>query len=272
MDLNDLRDQLTEKLSENLNKIDSFRPIFQYIDSNLSSSRRKESTAEETKILTEWAILRDEPWSQQKLMKFFKMKFGWEPKWKSEQADLRWEQGQEVIFDSGNCKDEMIMDVARKHDGKTGMVEQTEKSNRDLENEGRGPGDIIVDLDSGGKVRVPHGQREKNSGLKTPRTGFGGVKIEFVYFSDPSYSPDPERRREVDEYMDREEGRSTNYYSGTPMGGPKENDNGQLYLTVDTDQRGFTAINTAKGKLLYLGILGKRPSGVKSDLENWKSE
>lgn len=269
MDYKKLRDQLTNKLSKNLNKIDSFRPIFKYIDEKLPDRARKEATAEETLQLIEWAILRNEPWNGNMMAKFFEQKFGWQPKWKNQQSELRWEQGQECIFERSNCKDEMLMDVVSEHDGKTGMVEETEKSNRDLENPGGEPGDIIVDLDSGGKVRVPHGQRKKNSGLKTPDTGFGGAKVEFVYFSDPSYSPDPDRQQQVDEYLERQEGRSENYYSGTPMGGPKENKSGKLYLTVDTDQRGFTAINPAKGKLLYMGVLGKRPSGLQQDIEKW---
>lgn len=278
MDFYDLRKKLGKKLAKNLNKVDSFRPIFKYIDKRLPNNLRKEATSESTRRLVQWAIVRDQTWDDSMLIKFFEDKFGWRPKWQDQQSDLRWEEGQKLIFEASNVKKkyaEPLNPVIREHDGKVGMVEKTEKGSRDLENDGKPPGDIIVDLQSGGKVRVPYGQKRQNSGLKTPEPGFaeeGKTKVEFVYFSRDEYKPTPERQKKVEDYVSKDDNRTRVYRSGYPMGGPKESKEGKIYLTVHTDQVGYTRITPSKGRLLYFGIHGDRPSGMEEDIQRWKDQ
>jgi len=97
--------------------------------------------------------------------------------------------------------------------------------------------------------------------------------VELVYIKDPLiYQKDVAREEAVQRYMEKRtisEQRSSMYYTGTP-GLATENKAGQLYFRLsNTAQRGArpTTFNLEKGRLLYIGNLGKRPGGWKRELD-----
>jgi hypothetical protein len=98
-------------------------------------------------------------------------------------------------------------------------------------------------------------------------TSHKDVLIECVYFSQAG-EVEPYRKHVVEEYVARgdvrNEDRKRPYYSG-PVRGFKISKEGNVYFTVLAQQRPYpVSIVPKTGKLLYVGILGKRP--------NWKGD
>jgi hypothetical protein len=270
MNFKEMYERLSRKLAQNLDQIDHYGPLIEKVASKIDPEDRKEATADSTATLVEWAIKRGEVLHEEDIVRFFKSTYNWDPTFKDDKSDLRWERGQELVFDFDNCKDDVNRNVIRQFDGKTARVEATEKQDGSLVND-RGDNAIIVSV-GGEPVEVPHGQRKKNSGLLTPDPGFGGAKLEVVYFSSGDNPPTPEREKAVRQYMDKDRNRSSNYYTGTPTTGPTEHDkDGTIYFRLSGDQRPYpVTLNVSKGTILYVGRLPSgRPKGMEQDIERW---
>jgi ribosomal protein L21E len=110
----------------------------------------------------------------------------------------------------------------------------------------------------------------------TPRTDYienavdKKVMFEIVYFKGGD-KVDVTRAEDIEAYVEtgalRGEHRSLNYLSGY-VGKFAYSKTGELYFTFASPQRTTpTTVSPTKGKLLYLGILGKRPSGWAAEAE-----
>lgn len=118
----------------------------------------------------------------------------------------------------------------------------------------------------------------KENGLYrwTPKPAYQGgienrVMLEAVYLR-AGKQVDIRSREQIQQYIEKGqnvgENRSDVYYSG-PVGKFAIGKDGTMYFAFSAQQRDRpTAINPEKGKLFYLGVLGKRPGGWKADAIN----
>jgi hypothetical protein len=101
--------------------------------------------------------------------------------------------------------------------------------------------------------------------------------VEIVYFKDVNaLRVDTTRLEQAEKYMDKateSDERSLNYYTGRLTSGT-EGKEGFYFKMEDIAQRagGFGAFNIEKGRLLYVGLLNKRPGGWEKDLEEMREK
>lgn len=105
----------------------------------------------------------------------------------------------------------------------------------------------------------------------------GTSAVEVVYIKDENGAPpSKDRIDQINEYVERGtakgENRSRIYYTGIALK-QAEGKNG-YYFTVFAQQRDTypTSLNPTKGRVLYIGRLGKRPGGWKSEYAKMLAE
>ena len=102
--------------------------------------------------------------------------------------------------------------------------------------------------------------------------------FEVVYISDKAAKPPSKDRvlqvqKYVDQGADKGENRSRIYYTGlilkTAYG--KKGGANSWYFTIFSQQRDTwpRSLNPSKGRVLYIGRLGKRPSGWEEEYDDW---
>jgi len=101
------------------------------------------------------------------------------------------------------------------------------------------------------------------------RPTVSGILFECVYLRGGT-SVDTRRTEQIQEYVERGltrgDSRSSIYYTGA-VGRFAINQQGQLYFSLVSQQRdtAHTMMNPTDGKLLYIGVAGKRPGGWKEE-------
>lgn len=181
--------------------------------------------------------------------------------------------GEQIIVDMNVNTNEMNVDACKEFHRQTGRI---------VDIGAIGKGTYSVEMDHDRKTVLFHGKKPgKDTGLNrytppgagmAPGTG-ARVNVEVVYLKDPNAKPTTKTQREIiDEYIGkglvRGEMREDIYYSG-PAKYMTNNKEGQMYFLMDAIQRPGhpTNINPTKGTVLYIGGMGKRPGGWKSELE-----
>jgi len=239
----------------------------------------KVALAKETQDFVEWVINTQEPLPEARIERFLTSTLGLEikPPIKKREGP-RFIEGDRVEVRADKHKDEATIAPYVEFNGKTGVVTSTDNF------------DALVQLDSGSSapVRFPLALKPRGVGLMKYTPPFvmeGSDKIEMIYFADPEAKITEEQQVTVTKYKERargEEKRSANYYTGHIFSA-RTNASGQVYFQTFPQQRqrvdpsaegGFQvrSFNPVKGKVLYMGVFGRRPSSWKKDLEKLQKE
>jgi ribosomal protein L21E len=239
---------------------------------------QKVAISEETSDFVEWVINTQAPVPENRIETFLtgtlKMKI-LPPITKREGP--RFIKGDRVLVREDKHKEPATIAPYAEFNGKTGVVVDTEGL------------DALVQLDTGPKapVRFPNALKPRGVGLMKytpPFTLEGSDKIEMVYFTNPDAKVNEEQQLVVTQYQGRArkgEKRPATYYTGY-LFSARTNAAGEVYFQAFPQQRqqvdpqsegGYQArsFNPTKGKVLYIGLFGKRPSGWKAELEQLRA-
>jgi len=182
----------------------------------------------------------------------------------------RFQKGDEVQVKADKHKDLATISAYANNDGKIGVVDSVDGE------------DALVLLKSGPSVpvRFPGALKPRGVGLYKYTAAFtieGSAAIEMVYLAGGETTD--EQKVVVEQYMGRAregEKRSANYYTGHVFKcrEGKEGPYFQLFpqqrMEINpTSEGGYLArsFNPAKGKVLYVGLVGARPQGWDKQLE-----
>lgn len=188
----------------------------------------------------------------------------------------RFKKGDQVEIRAEKHGDAATKAVYEQFDGKIGTVTETDGM------------DVLVEFKAGAAaVRFPGGQKPRGVGIYKYIEAYvveGSPMMEMIYMADPSAKPSNDARLEVEVYQGRgrpTETRDSRYYTGSvfkaAMGG-----NG-FYFSAFPQQRTRVdpaseasflprSFNPAKGNVLYIGLIGKRPAVWKKQLEEMQEK
>jgi hypothetical protein len=183
--------------------------------------------------------------------------------------------GEKVMVDRTKNANPLNTDACEQYHNRVGQIS-------DVTNEGlvvafyRGNMDSWADDLTGEKQLFNGFQSGQKSGLYrwTPKSAIVDsstdkkILFECVYLRGGT-TVDTRRMEQIKQYVEqglsRGESRSEIYYTGL-VGRFAENQQGEVYFGLVAQQRDVpTFINPKKGKLLYLGVAGKRPGGWKEE-------
>lgn len=187
----------------------------------------------------------------------------------------RWQVGDMVRIDASKHKDSATIEFYKPYHGQIGTVTVA----------GGHRGDpITVRMERGGTVEFPNAEQARGVGVMKysppfDMTGYG--PIEMVYMAGGKVKD--EQKLIVESYLARArpgETRAANYYSGYVFSA-STGKNG-YYFTMLPQQRihfdpalahtyEWRTFNPNVGQVVYLGRLGKRPSGWKDELDNMRA-
>ena len=245
----------------------------------------KEAMKKGTEDFIEWVLMtqQDNPWSESQAERFLESKTGREPapppeKGKSTMKRGPLQEGEKVRVDARKLADggQNDPDMVAQYDNRVGLIDKVTpegllvkfyKGNKERpSDELSGDKHLFIGFASGKKTSL---YRWTPKSVLDEREGGQGTQFEAVYLRDKSTRIDTRRVEEVEAYIDRGsqrgESRSRVYYSGY-LAKFAYNQKGQLYFRLNAQQRtDWTSLNPKKGKLLYLGVMNKRPSGWKAE-------
>ena len=224
---------------------------------------------ESTSDFVKWVVLTQSPWDRVQTIHFLK-RLGLEisPPTKK-RTGLRFQVGDLVIIKKDKHKDPLTAGPYVEYNGKLGTVTDIDEH------------DVLVSLKSvgGPPVRFRDAQRKTGVGIFRYTPAFtmeGSPAVEIIY-KRGGEAVSEEQKVIVDKYLEGGPNRVGYYYSGHIFNA-RLNEKGEVYFTVFSQQRiewdpdseaSFLprAFNPAKGEVLYMGILGKRPTGWEQNLE-----
>lgn len=235
----------------------------------------KEAISQETSDFVEWAI-NQTPMTKNETIRMLKaagLKEILPPRQK--RSGPRFQQGDDVLIKAHKHKNKATEEPYLENDGKVGVVVG-------LEGDG-----VFVQFKSGQPVLFPDAQKTRGVGIYKYTPAFvmqGSKKLELIYESGGKGNPD--RIIVVEQYMGRGKTvkRKAPYFTGHAFNA-RYNKKGGVYFTLFPQQRiavnpqggtteaGFeaTSINPEVGRLYYMGLFGRRPSGWQVDLEDMRA-
>ena len=233
---------------------------------------------EKTQDFVEWVFNSGaEPLSPIEIERFLTHKLGMEIKEPapSKAGQPRFQDGDRVKVDAAKHKDPLTVAPYAEYDKKLGTVVRVDGL------------DALVKLDSGPSepVRFKDALKRSGTGLfkyTPPFTLEGSAAIEMIYLADPENVVKDEQRMVVEQYLGKARGteqRSANYYTGH-LFSARLNQSNQVYFQMFPQQRmtvdpegGYQArsFNPSKGKVLYIGLLNRRPVGWERELEDLRT-
>lgn len=240
------------------------------------ASINKSAVNPETEAFVAWAFERGKVWNPSSVERFIEKVTGREPVAPAEAPKPRrgpLEKGEKVIVDKYRNANEENIDECEQYHDRVGFIVDKNSSGVTVQFYRKD-----TDQPENGSVAFFEGDKSgKATGLYrwTPKAdyqeGAVGKKIliEMVYLRGGTQAP-PQRdidalQRYIEKGMERGEHRSDIYYTGY-VGKFAYNKAGQVYFTLSSQQRDRpTTINPAKGDVLYIGMMGRRPSGWKRD-------
>ena len=231
---------------------------------------------QETSDFAEWVINKLEPLDIHTVRNFLEQKLHIETKpYEPKEAGPRFVPGDLVSIEKDKHKDPETLGPYALWNGKIGVVESTD-----------GLDALVSFKGMSAPVRFPNALKRMGVGIYSytpPFSPKGSAAIEVIAFADPSAKKTDEQKMVVDFYLSKgkKETRSPNYYSGF-VGSAKMSKEGGWYFTMFPQQRmatdpdsekGYrpTTLNPAKTQILYIGLLGKRPTGWKEEWKEMKS-
>jgi hypothetical protein len=188
----------------------------------------------------------------------------------------RFQDGDRVKVDASKHKDDATVAPYAEYDKKLGTVVRTNGM------------DALVKLDSGPSepVRFEGALSPRGVGLfkyTPPYVLEGSPAIEMAYLADPENAVKSEQQLVVEQYLGKARGtekRSANYYTGH-LFNARENKSGQAYFQMFPQQRmtidpegGYLprSFNPTTGKVLYIGLMNRRPAGWEGELEDLRAK
>jgi len=229
----------------------------------------KTAVGKDTADFIEWVFnVRNKPWDAQSVQNFVRNLLGVQtsPPVKK-RTGPRFRKGDQVRIDSKKHSYPTTMAPYKTHHGQLGVVTEVDGK------------DVLVSFRGSAPVRFEGGNMDSNVGIfkyvesvKPP-----GPMFELVYLAGGRRTRD--QKVTVDYYMGgakKNERRSANYATGyayfasTGKNGWYFRAIPQQRLIDPTSEAGFrpTSYNPKKGKVLYIGVAGRRPAGWKEELEN----
>lgn len=231
----------------------------------------KEAISQETADFVGWAI-NQAPMTKNETIRMLKvagLKDILPPRQKRQGP--RFQQKDDVLIKAGKHKDKATAAPYSENDGKVGTVVGVE---------GMG---VYVQFKTGQPVFFEDAQKTRGVGIYKYTPAFvmqGSKKLEMIYESGGK-RVNPDRVIVVEQYMGRGKTvkRKAPYFTGHAFNA-RYNKAGGVYFTLFPQQRiavnpqggtteaGFeaTSINPDVGRLYYMGLMGKRPSGWKGEL------
>lgn len=241
----------------------------------------KVAVSPDTEDFVEWVLATQKPMSESEVVRFLEAKLGRTPdpapaKGQSGRKTGPLEIGEKVYVDRLKNTNTLNTDACEQYHNRVGTV--SEKTPEGLVIQFyRGTKDIWSEELTNEKQLFNGFASGAKTGLfrYTPKSDYvesnvdRKVMFECVYLRGGT-SFDPSRAEQIEQYVEqgvlKGESRSTVYYTGY-VGRFAENQQGEIYFTLVAQQRDSTAttLNPKKGRLLYIGVIGKRPGGWKEE-------
>lgn len=236
----------------------------------------KLAIAPDTEDFVEWVLATQKPMTETEMTRFLEMKLGRTPdpapaKGQSGRKSGPLEIGEKVLIDKTKNTNTLNTDACERYHNRVAQI-----------GEKTGEGLVVQFYDGNNDSPSDTLTSEKQffngfaSGAKTglyrwtPRTDYQEHSVEKKILFEVVYlrggtTIDLRHTEVIEEYINkgtlRGETRSTVYYTGT-VGRFAENQQGEVYFGLSSMQRDTpVSINPKKGKLLYIGVAGKRPGG-----------
>lgn len=227
-----------------------------------ANKNRNIQAAQQTERFVQWAIARDKIYRPEDVRIQLERLTGLElSEAPSTKTTGPLTVGESVQIKGDNCSDETNEEQALEFNGQFGRVDSVDAQG------------FVVLMSTGEKVRFNGHKTGKTTGVyrgTPPEESKGNLRsrkeVEIVYLSEGSSSPSPFDLRKMQEFLDRGhskgESRSLNYLVG-PVVKLALSKSGSFYFQMLASQRdgAFRTISPNKGKVLYVGLRGKRPSG-----------
>jgi hypothetical protein len=231
----------------------------------------KMAVSKETEDFVEWALNTQQPMNPRAVQRFVEGTLRIETKPPVQRrTGPRFQEGDRIEVDVSKHKDASTISVYQEYDGQVGTVTGADRN------------DALVKMDSGGPpVRFPGAQSWRGVGLKkyTPNwVAKGKGPIEMIYIA--GGKPTKEQQMVVKYYTDRAKGgekRSMNYYTGYVFAANMASGGGWYFRAAPQQRmqmgagadKGFLwrSFNPGKGKVFYIGLQGRRPSGWLDELD-----
>lgn len=260
--------------AQNPDLVEHWKPVLEHIASSEDNSGlEKTAFNEESRQFVSWVLMNQDqirPLTEKDLVKFCERRLGMEVQTaQPKRPGPRFQVGDRVEVKAEGHKDGATIDIYREFDKQIGTVHSTYENDPSLED------DVLVVFDKGSSapIRLPHANQDKGTGLYSyTAKKSSGQAIEVVYFSDKTRNPTKREVEVAEAYVargkEKGEDRSFNYYTGWPQS-LKQFKNGNINLSCTAQQRGgdWRMFSPKKGSLLYIGVVGDRPSGWKQDYE-----
>jgi hypothetical protein len=248
------------------------------------ASRNKIAYSEDTVRFINWVTLTQKrsPVSEKDAQDMLERTFNLETRAPASQSrgGPRFQVGDMVKIKAKKHKIGHTMDIYKKFDQKVGTVVKTPREDSSLSDDSD-HGDALVQFGSGAPVRIPDAMKARGVGIYKDDSSYdmksSGRMLEMIYFSSKERPPTQEAMQEVENYIERGdqvgEDRVPYYYSGVPQMAAYSKQ-GNFYFKINPQQRTskWRAYSPKKGTLLYLGVMGSRPSGWEREYEKLMHE
>ncbi len=238
----------------------------------------KTALSTDTEDFIEWVLASQEPMNPNSVQRFLEAKSGREPKAPEDKKPAKKGPlaiGETVMIDKTKNVNPVNVDACEQYHNRVGTVDSNTSDGMVIAFY-KGDTDRPSTELSGDKQFFDGLTSGKDTGVYrwTPRTDYMAgaasmVQFEAIYLRADQTAPDQRRMEVIEKYIEmgeqKGENRSRVYYSG-PLVGFAYSKKGTMYFSLATSQRDYpVSMNPTEGKLLYIGILGKRPAGWKQD-------
>jgi hypothetical protein len=243
-----------------------------------SGTYNKEAGNQNTEDFIEWVLATQKPMNPTVVQRFIEAKTGREPKAPADKTPPKKGPlmvGETVLIDKTKNTNPVNVDACEAYHNRVGTIESSTSDGLVVALY-KGDSDKPSTELSGDKQYFDGLTSGKGTGLYrwTPRTDYAqgaakGTIFEAVYLKSGQTAPSARDLEMIEKYIEmgeqKGENRSRVYYTG-PIVTFAYNKEGSMYFGMATAQRDYpVTMNPTDGKLLYIGVLGKRPKGWEND-------
>lgn len=237
----------------------------------VQASLDKEAISQETENFVRWALSTQTPMSPSEVEAFVTRTLNIKISKPEPKTGPRFKKGDTVEIKADSHKDHgSDIGPYKLYNGKIGTVVDTDGM------------DVLVAFQGvPAAVRFGNGLKDRGVGIYKYTEAYevkGSGKIEMIYLADPTATPSADQKFLVEVYLGRGRGseqRSANFYTGFIVFASVSKE-GQFYFRGFPQQRidpksegGYKprSFNPTKGKVLYIGLDGKRPANWEDQLK-----